>query len=267
MSARRRRNRQGIAPRSGLSDTHPAEIAAAGLTEVRTDGADRRRRILSLTPGGASRAGRAAGGGRSRRRASDRTARIRMAARDGSAGRHADDRVRRYCADPAGRKDRPVSRAAPPSRRRHRLVIVRQGRLYAGEYRLGRRVSRRWSRRSARLSPPPQPGSEFCWIAELDGLPVGAVMLVHKDRPPPSCACCMSKPSPRAIGIGRLLVRSAASRRGSRRAGYLRLTLWTNDVLVAARRLYERAGFRLTAQATHHSFGQDLVGQTLELGL
>ena len=47
----------------------------------------------------------------------------------------------------------------------------------------------------------------------------------------------------------------------AKRAGYERITLWTNDVLSDARRIYERAGFTLADEEKHHSFGRDLVGQ------
>lgn len=46
----------------------------------------------------------------------------------------------------------------------------------------------------------------------------------------------------------------------ARAAGYRRITVWTNDVLVSARRIYQAAGFELVASESLHSFGHDLVG-------
>jgi ribosomal protein S18 acetylase RimI-like enzyme len=55
--------------------------------------------------------------------------------------------------------------------------------------------------------------------------------------------------------------------RHAKRKRYDTLTLWTNDVLHAARRIYERAGFQLQREAPHHAFGHDLTEQTWSLNL
>jgi GNAT superfamily N-acetyltransferase len=60
-------------------------------------------------------------------------------------------------------------------------------------------------------------------------------------------------------GLGGRLVETCLD--FARAAGYRRITLWTNDVLISARRIYQAAGFELVEEERHHSFGRDLVGQ------
>ena len=73
------------------------------------------------------------------------------------------------------------------------------------------------------------------------------------------------EPTARGLGIGHRLVAECVAL--ARARGYKALTLWTNDILVSARRIYQAAGFKLVGEERHHSFGKDLVGQNWELAL
>lgn len=106
---------------------------------------------------------------------------------------------------------------------------------------------------------------EHCWIAERDGQRVGSVFVVRQADEVAKLRLLLVDPAARGTGLGRLLVRECV--RFARDAGYRTLSLWTNDVLVPARSIYQSEGFRLTHSESHRSFGQDLVGETWELGL
>lgn len=109
------------------------------------------------------------------------------------------------------------------------------------------------------------PARERCWVAELNGEPVGSVTVVRKDDTTAKLRLLYVEPSARGHGIGRRLVDEAVGY--ARATGYRRLVLWTNDILTAARRIYETAGFTLVASEPHRSFGHDMVGETWSLKL
>jgi len=110
------------------------------------------------------------------------------------------------------------------------------------------------------------PAREACWVAEIDGRRVGSVCLVKKSASVAKLRLLIVDPEARGHGIGRRLVAECVA--FARRAGYRRITLWTNSILDAARHLYEQAGFvRVEVGPTERAFGQDLVFETWELDL
>lgn len=145
-------------------------------------------------------------------------------------------------------------------------IIHRQAILYAEEYGWNGDYEALAARILADFVESFEPDHDAAWIADIDGRIAGSVFLVRADRPTlGKLRLLYVEPWARGAGVGARLVDACIER--ARAAGDERLTLWTNSVLTAARRLYERAGFTLVGETRHHSFGKDLVGQTWELDL
>lgn len=145
-------------------------------------------------------------------------------------------------------------------------VIHRQAVLYAQEYGWDWTYEALISKILGDYAADFDASREDGWIAERTGRIIGSIFLMRSDDPQIArLRLLYVEPDARGLGLGRQLVETCVER--ARQLGYRRLTLWTNDVLTAARRIYETSGFRLTRQTAHRSFGQDLVGQTWDLDL
>src|SRR5207249_6344967 len=171
--------------------------------------------------------------------------------------------------------DRADETAKPSNRRSYVLrnhrpgdigwVISRHGALYAQEYGWDETFEALVAGIVKKFIEHYDPRKERCWIAEKDGEPVGSVFVVKQSATVAKLRLMLVEPKARGLGIGARLVDECVRFAGQ--TGYGKITLWTNSVLRAARRIYKEAGFRLIRQERHRSFGHDLVGETWDLKL
>ena len=162
--------------------------------------------------------------------------------------------------------------SAPYVLRQHRpgdmgWVASRNGALYAQEYGWNDDFEALAARIVADFIMDYDPKRERCWIAERDGDRLGCIFLVkHPEQVGTAkLRLLLVEPSARGLGLGKALVKECVS--FARTAGYSKVTLWTQSILTAAHHIYQQAGFALTREDPHHSFGADLIGQTWELTL
>ncbi|HET6857707.1 MAG TPA: helix-turn-helix domain-containing GNAT family N-acetyltransferase [Streptomyces sp.] len=145
-------------------------------------------------------------------------------------------------------------------------IVQRHGALYAAEFGWNTDFEGLVARIVADFAQDHDPYLERVWIAELDGRPVGSVMCVRDDAPGTArLRLLFVDPAARGRGLGERLVKTVVE--FAYEVGYREVVLWTNDVLVAARTIYQRAGFTLVAEKPHRSYGADLVGQDWRLPL
>ena len=144
-------------------------------------------------------------------------------------------------------------------------IVSRQSALYAEEYGWTTEYEALAAEIVAQFLKTFDPARERCWIAEHEATQVGAVMIVRQSDAVAKLRLLHVERDARGLGIGKRLVAECV--RFSRAAGYEKMTLWTQANLLAARHLYEAAGFTCISKEPHHRFGKDLVAETWELTL
>jgi DNA-binding MarR family transcriptional regulator/N-acetylglutamate synthase-like GNAT family acetyltransferase len=144
-------------------------------------------------------------------------------------------------------------------------IVHRHGALYAQEWGYDERFEGLVARIVSDFVASFDRRRERAWIAERQGEVVGSVFLVKKTKTVAKLRLLLVEPSARGLGIGRRLVDECI--RFARQAGYRKIVLWTQQSLLAARAIYEKAGFRLVGQERHRSWGPEQVSETWELRL
>ena len=144
-------------------------------------------------------------------------------------------------------------------------VVQSHGAFYAREYGFDSSFEGLVAEIAARFLASFDASRERCWIAEIEGTQVGSIFMVRHTDDVAKLRLLLVEPAGRGQGLGQRLVGECVA--FAKASGYRKITLWTQSILVAARNIYQEAGFKLVATEPHRSFGQSLIGETWELEL
>ncbi|NLH80780.1 MAG: GNAT family N-acetyltransferase [Phyllobacteriaceae bacterium] len=233
-------------------------FATAGLIERTADAGDARRSPILLTPHG-----------RAVYEPLEAEQCRRVAADLAGLGREATGRLVDAMADVERLLD-PPGTSATLLIRPHRTgevaaIVARQARLYAEDHGFDQRFEALVMEIGAAFLRDFDPREDASFVAEVGERIVGAVFVTRESPEVAKLRLLHVESEMRGRGIGRCLVEASIA--FARAHGHRTLTLWTNDVLVEARRLYERCGFRRVGTEPHTMFGPPLVGETWDLAL
>ncbi len=141
-------------------------------------------------------------------------------------------------------------------------VVQSHGALYAREYGFDASFEGLVAEIAGKFLASFDASRERCWIADIDGAQVGSVFLVRHSDDVAKLRLLLVDPAGRGQGLGRRLIGECIA--FAQACGYRKITLWTQSILVAARKIYQDTGFVLVATEPHRSFGQSLIGETWE---
>jgi DNA-binding MarR family transcriptional regulator/N-acetylglutamate synthase-like GNAT family acetyltransferase len=141
-------------------------------------------------------------------------------------------------------------------------VVQSHGAFYAAEYGFDASFEGLVADIAAKFLASFDASRERCWIADMEGSQVGSVFLVRHSDEVAKLRLLLVDPAGRGQGLGRRMVGECIA--FARQCGYRKITLWTQSILVAARKIYQDTGFVLVASEPHRSFGQSLIGETWE---
>ncbi len=229
-----------------------ARFESDGLIARRRSAADGRRQVIRLTAGGRAVVAMLDA------RSAEQTRHLLGSVREGGLRRMLE--AMRVITETLAESPQPrgyLIRAPRPGDMG--WVVQRNAAVYAEEFGWDSSYEALVARIVADYVEHRDPVAEAAWIAEVDGDPAGCVFCVRENATTARLRLLLVEPWARGLGIGARLVDEVL--RFARRAGYSHITLWTNEVLADARRIYQRAGFVLDDESRHHSFGKDLTGQ------